>query len=181
MLPVKSWSIAAAVVWAMVALNGCGERPPECGQPEAVALAKDVVKNEIKSKALAAATRGAPPDVAAAWAKIVDRYISAVNVQVSEIVSNGHDANARKRSCEAKFTITTPAPDTATVRSAYSTQMTEDKKGSFLLSVDEAGKIAIGMLGDFQMFAQKEAMQEMQAQAAAAAARSPTPAQRPTL
>jgi hypothetical protein len=146
----------------VLAIAGCGVKPPDCTSKETTSLVQQIVKQEIQAVALSAATRGVPRDDRPYWEKVVARYGDALKIEVGEIVSNGYDSGSKKYSCEGKISFTTATSDSARVRSAFSSQATAKGDGTFLVSVDQAGAIAEAVLDDFVAFARAEMTRESQ-------------------
>ena len=155
-------------ITSIFALGGCGQRPPDCTSPQTVSVVQQVVKQEIQRTTLLVATRGVPQDLRPYWEGVVSRYVDGLKVEVSEIVSNGYDANAKKHSCEGKISLTTLTSDSAQLRSTFTSQATAKGNGEFLVGVDQAGTFARAVVDDFVGFAREEAARQEAARDTAA-------------
>jgi hypothetical protein len=123
--------VAALAAAAMVA--GCAKKPPECADPQTVEtihqIAIDNTKEVISRSAVADAFRDDP-------AKLQEAYYRGVKAQLVNVVSDGYNEQARMNSCRGKLTVTTVAGQEFSREVTYSTQLTQDKDGGFLVRVE---------------------------------------------
>lgn len=121
------------LIAGLIALAGCAQKPPECGADDTVALARKLVIDNARKVPLLSQYLGNAESVDSD--KLIDQYLGSVKVALTSITSDGYDANARRYSCHAQMTVKAEQLN-STVPVAYTTQLTEDKDGGWVIQMD---------------------------------------------
>ncbi len=126
-------SILGCALLAMAALLvACSSKPPGCADSETLATAKNMIADN--SGARIARLKDAYSDDPDGW---LPKFFSAMKVEITNVVSEGYNADAKKQSCRGNLKITAPSGATSERAIEYSTQKTEDQKGAFLLEIQD--------------------------------------------
>lgn len=156
---------------AVILLAACTPKPPECASPEAMKLANEIFTDGIR-KQLHTAFAGGDPQITAETAPLlaeVAPFIASLKFVTNQVVSNGYNADTKKQSCKARFTMrnttsyklsesTLPLFDQIKsgikehhIDSEYSLQMTVDKSGQYLMEIKDAAEIVQTAIAWFPM------------------------------
>lgn len=109
-------------------LAACSSKPPGCADTETLQLTREILMDNVKSHLREDMQKDDPDGLVAG-------YLSALKVEMTNIVSNGYDADAKKQSCKGTLKVVTVNGDQFERDTVYSTQRTEDKKSKFLLEI----------------------------------------------
>lgn len=125
----------AALVFSVALIVGCGVKPPGCAEPETVALAKQMVADDVRDTIQGFADALPEPNKKR-LGELGNGFASGLKIELVNIVSNGYDANAKKYTCGGKLSAT----DALTKQGLqfdieYTTQRTEDDKTKFMLQI----------------------------------------------
>lgn len=123
--------IIAILIPLLLALSACGSKPPGCADPETLATVKTLLVDDTL-KAMAEQTADDPEG----W---LQKFAQDMKVEVTGIVSDGYKADAKKQMCRGTLKVSMPTGSVAERSIDYSTQLTEDQKGAFLLEVQDVG------------------------------------------
>lgn len=117
-----------ATLMVTVALaSGCSKKPPGCADAETTATARQMVVDGTAKYMAEQATDD--PD---GW---LQKFTDTIKVDLSGVVGEGYKAEAKKQLCRATLKVTTMTGAEAERAIEYSTQLTEDQKGAFLLEI----------------------------------------------
>ena len=143
MVTFNQWPAVSGSLWLTVmgvtillAVSGCGSKPPGCAEPQTVATVKDLLVELATPQLLG----GAKDDSAG----MVKRFSEEVKVELSGIVSEGYSGEKRKQSCKATMRVTHVWGEVIERPIEYSTQLTEDRKHDFILEVEDFQQFARG-------------------------------------
>lgn len=117
--------LLAASAAAAIGLGGCSSKPPGCADEEVIATMRNLVLGQGNGD----------PTIQAA--------LAATKLGLSEVVSEGYQAEAKRQMCRAKLAISLPSGESFSQVIQYSTQRTVDDKSNFLLTVDDAQTIQL--------------------------------------
>lgn len=134
-------AVAAATV---LAVAGCGSKPPGCADEATAGVIKSILADNAKDALgfkIEDDTR-----------KIADGYLQGLKVSLKNVVSDGYDDRAKKNSCRAKLVVNTPAGAEFSRDTQYTTQKTEDKSGGFLVEVEGAQAFINSIAGDLRPY-----------------------------
>ena len=123
-----------AAAAGLLLLVGCGNKPPECSDSEAIeTLHKLTNKLAVDEATLWGAKTSYDPR------GIVPRYLATWGFAVSNISTRGYDEASHTRSCTAKVAITIPdTKQSGEVDFTYTLQTFQDSKGgAFELKADQ--------------------------------------------
>lgn len=120
-----------AVIGAMVMaiLSGCS-KPPACGDDATLKLAQELVTESVTA-GLGTYAKDDPDG----WMR---KYLGSLKMDLTRIVSEGYQADAKKQSCRAAMKLKSLSGETQEVSVAYATQMTEDRDAQFVIEVNGA-------------------------------------------
>ncbi len=150
----------ASILFACGFLSACGDKPPGCGEPETLTLAKQMVAENFQ-QSVAEEVRNAPADAQAKVRALAGQYVATLNIELLNIVSNGYNSEAKKNSCEGKVVVKSPS-NTLSVETKFTTQMTVDGKGQYLLSIETFKPLIAGLMQDFVPFLVAKQQEEAQ-------------------
>lgn len=152
-------------------LAACTPKPPECASPEAMKLANEIFIDGIRKQLHTAFAEG-DPQITAETAPLLAEaapFITSLKFVTNQVVSNGYNADTKKQSCKARFTMmnttsyklsesTLPLFDQIKsgikehhTDSEYSLQMTVDKSGQYLMEIQGAAEIVQTAIAWFPM------------------------------
>jgi len=121
------WTALVAVVALLT--GGCSSKPPGCADAETTATARQMMADAVIKY-----MDGAASDDPDGWLK---KFADALTVEIAGVVSEGYKADAKKQLCRGTLKVTASTGATAERAIEYSTQLTEDKKGTFLLEIED--------------------------------------------
>jgi len=126
-------SLIAAVA-VVATLAGCSSKPPDCADSETVATVRGMLVDD-SSKELV--DQIGP--TAMKQSDYPKQYFDGLKMEITNIVSGGYQADAKKHTCRGKLKVTTVSGQTAERQISYSTQKTVggDQKASFLLEIQD--------------------------------------------
>lgn len=120
---------------ATALLAGCGGKPPGCADSAVTDLIKEMLIEDTSTQ-LATALKTVTADQKTKVTAIVKEYFNGLKVEMTDVVNDGYNADAKKYRCAGKLSVTTPL-DTYKVNTEYTTQKTEDSRSGFLLQVGQ--------------------------------------------
>lgn len=126
------WAAIAALLYLCAA---CSSKPPGCADEAVVGLMRSMLLEDGSSdgQALRAAdTRG-----------IASKYLDAAKVTLSSVVSEGYQADAKRQSCKATVRMEFPDGQGWEKEVPFSTQLTVDGKGQFVLEAEGLGELKL--------------------------------------
>lgn len=130
---------AVAVLALLPAVGICAERPPECAAQSTIAAIQDLYRTGVR-ETLEEETAGLQqPHERERMRQLARGFLSELKITVTAVVSNGYEPKEKKFSCVGNIKVEAPTARDGGygVRSEYSTQVTEDDKSKFLISVEE--------------------------------------------
>ncbi len=144
-----TWIRSAAVLSAAlltVTLAACGSKPPECNDPQVAATAKDIVLGEVRKSF----GQSYIPNLNKAQVdKAFDVYVRALEIKLSETVSNGYSSDTTKRSCAASLTAGTPGKDGVSMRAKYTLQAIADGDGNYYMEIGDTAPLVERIVHEF--------------------------------
>lgn len=125
----KKISAFVTVVSLTAMLSGCSTKPPGCGDEATKTTIKNILATNSTKKFEKSLGKDDPEG-------LLGKFFDEMEVNLSQIVSEGYDESAKKQSCRSVLSLKFPTGDSAERQIRYTTQVTEDKEaGSFLLEV----------------------------------------------
>ncbi|MBN8505530.1 MAG: hypothetical protein J0L58_13755 [Burkholderiales bacterium] len=115
----------------MIGLTGCSQKPPGCADAEVQSTMREMLVQPIPS---------AFPGIDASE---IAELAKEVKLVLTNVVSEGYQADAKKQMCRATLEIQHPDGKKITPEVVYATQMTVDKPGSFMLTVENADALRV--------------------------------------
>lgn len=127
--------LAGLMVLAALMMAGCAKKPPACSAPETQSLIRQItVSNAEQLKRIGyepVLLWGDPQGIAQA-------FFSALKVEVSNVVLDGYDADAKRNACRGDLKITTAAGTVLSRPISYTVQLTEDQsENNFIVAIEE--------------------------------------------
>lgn len=126
-------TITAFVLIIAALLSGCSSKPPACGDEKSITSIQNLLTNEIQKNVQRNAAYESDPTPASA-------FFRTLKFVVNTITSDGYDEKAKRFSCHAKLNTAFLDREGHTDIN-YSTQTTEDKKGDFLIKIEEGQRL----------------------------------------
>lgn len=129
----------SGLLWllALALIVGCAKKPPACSAPETRSLIQQItVSNAEKIELI-----GTEPVLL--WGDpqgIAKAFFAALKVEVSNVVLDGYDADARRNACRGDLKITTAAGTELSRPISYRVQLTEDQSDNNFIVTIEAFK-----------------------------------------
>jgi len=117
------------LIAVLIGLTGCSQKPPGCADAEVQSTMREMLVQPIPS-----AFPGIDPADIAELSK-------EVRLSLTNVVSEGYQADAQKQRCRATLEIQHPDGKKSTPEVVYATQLTVDKPGSFMLTVENAAAL----------------------------------------
>ncbi len=137
--PTRNKLALTGLISAAVLLSACSSKPPSCGDEQTVQVIRSIAVDNAK-KAFA--------PWASAYPKAQEAYFQSLKAELSNVVSEGYNSDAKKYTCNAKLSFTTSTGEKLSRDIAYITQKTEDKEG-FVVQVAAFNPVAMAIAGDF--------------------------------
>lgn len=122
------------VIAVLIALTGCSQKPPGCADPEVHETIRHLLKQE-------------GPHGVADKDPIAAEILEQTKLTFTNVVSEGYQADAKKQLCRATLEIQDPDGKNIVNPVVYTTQLTVDKPGEFLVAVDEADVHRVNVSG----------------------------------
>lgn len=138
---------AAALMLAIaIVLSGCAQKPPECGDPKTLETIQSLTVDNARGMLLRVPRSEIYKDDPG---NIQQGYFKSLKTNVAQIVSDGYNKDARKNSCRGKLSIFTASGQSLSREVSYTTQLTQDKDGGFLVEIAQYSPFIEGVVGDF--------------------------------
>jgi hypothetical protein len=122
------------LIAVLIGLTGCSQKPPGCADPEVQTTMRQLLLGEREPGA------GSSDPVAV-------EVLKEIKLSLTNVVSEGYQADARKQSCRATLSVELPGGKSIAPDVVYATQLTVDKEGSFLLTVENAAMLQLALTG----------------------------------
>ena len=122
-----------AIFATALLLVACSAKPPGCADDETRQTMKELIVNAAKKIA---------PGSADDPTGIINKFMQGVQVELSGIVDDGYQADARKRSCKATMKVNVPQGQPLESDVAYTTQRTVDDRSKFVLELTAADQFS---------------------------------------
>jgi hypothetical protein len=119
----------AAVTTLTLMLAACSTKPPGCADTEVFRVAKKMVMENTSEAAYEAVSTTADPS------GFLKKFIDGLQVEIVNVVNDGYKSDAKKQLCKGTLRVTTINGNIFERGIEYSAQLTEDKKGNFVLEI----------------------------------------------
>ncbi len=140
--PTRNKLALTGLISAAVLLSACSSKPPSCGDEQTVQVIRSIAVDNAKK--IIAPWASMYPDAE----KAQETYFQSLKAELSNVVSEGYNSDAKKYTCNAKLSFTTIKGEKLSHDIAYITQKTEDKEG-FVVQVAAFNPVAMAIAGDF--------------------------------
>lgn len=160
---------AAGIGLLLSTLIGCGQKPPNCVDPQLGPLAKSILVDDQMKELIRLVESRTPlsaQENMVGYKKRMADFTSAVQVSMKDIVSNGYDSEARRYSCAAEFVLVFPTAQKASARRDFYVQGTAEKDGKFLLSINGIDAFTKAVVVESQTYEIQKLTQEEKNRAA---------------
>lgn len=148
MLFKKTHLIALGLASSALMLAGCS-KPPSCSDEQTTKSIHSMLDNRVKEiiPLVYGALANDDPQ------NIKDTYLQGLKVEISNVVSDGYNDQAKRYSCRGKLSVSTPSGGKYDRDIAYSTQRTEGKGSDFMVEVQAfdpfAGAVVKDLMADY--------------------------------
>lgn len=131
--------ITLLCVAGALALAACAKKPPACSDAEvAQTIASIIADNTI----------GQDPTFSDDPQKIQEGYFQALKHDITNVVSDGYNEQAKKYSCRGRLSVSTITGETLSSNIVYSTQRTEGKGSDFLVEIEGFQPFLMAVMSD---------------------------------
>jgi hypothetical protein len=109
------------IISVLILTVACAKKPSGCADTETRETIKNLFIKNFRLKIYHPSYTEDPK-------QLLDNYIKSIKIELTSIISNGYDENAKKYSCRADFSVKTVSGEEYSRKINYSSQLTQDKQ-----------------------------------------------------